>query len=125
MLGILWALRHLPIFLVPTLAWPETRGLIPFILIVTSEAIIITWVYNKTGGSLLMTILTHAALKAGTFVIAQFTPLTNTAGYYLAECLSVTFAALLVIILTRGRLGYVAPLVPTQSVAASVIEHVP
>jgi membrane protease YdiL (CAAX protease family) len=62
-LGALWTLWHLPLFFNPDLHYSD----LPFILQVAFQipvAILFTWVFNSTGGSVLMAILMHAVLNA-------------------------------------------------------------
>jgi CAAX protease family protein len=62
-LGALWALWHLPLFFNPDLHYSN----MPFVLQLAFQipaAILFTWVFNSTGGSVLMAILMHAVLNA-------------------------------------------------------------
>ncbi len=62
-LGTLWALWHLPLFFNPDLFYSD----LPFVVqlaIQVAWAILFTWVFNSTGGSLFMAILMHAVLNA-------------------------------------------------------------
>ena len=106
-LGLLWALWHLPEFLVP--AWAESSGgsgfldIVKFVLIAISFAIVTTWVFNNTKGSVFMAILVHASID--TFSIPMgvlFSPSD------VANSLLLSFGVLVVVlvVLTRGRLGY-------------------
>src|SRR5262249_10964524 len=62
-LGGLWALWHLPAFLVPQQLPPSgtVMDFVRFSLSLIALAYIIQWVFNNTGGSVLMAILTHAS----------------------------------------------------------------
>lgn len=106
-LGLLWALWHLPEFLVP--AWAKSSGgssfldIVKFVVIATSFAIVITWVFNNTRGSLLIAILVHASIDTFTMPMATlFSP------SQMANSLLVSFGvlALVIVALTRGRLSY-------------------
>jgi uncharacterized protein len=62
-LGALWALWHLPLFFNPDTHYSD----LPFVLQLAFQipvAILFTWVFNSTGGSVLMAILMHAVLNA-------------------------------------------------------------
>ena len=62
-LGALWALWHLPLFFNPDTHYSN----LPFVLQLAFQvplAILFTWVFNSTGGSVLMAILMHAVFNA-------------------------------------------------------------
>jgi uncharacterized protein len=64
-LGVLWAFWHLPVFFNPDTHYSD----LPFVLQLAFQipvAILFTWVFNSTGGSVLMAILLHAVLNAST-----------------------------------------------------------
>jgi len=61
-LGVIWALWHLPLWL--TGAPGRTPILYAaFVVSVIALSVILTWVYNSTGGSLLMVVLLHATFN--------------------------------------------------------------
>jgi membrane protease YdiL (CAAX protease family) len=108
-LGPLWALWHLPFFWVPAWNFPPTPlniGL--FVIAAIPLTIIMTWIFNNTKGTVLMAILGHWSFDF-TFVILNllFTAAIVTAyGSTLPVLAGLGTVALLVIALTRGRLGY-------------------
>jgi uncharacterized protein len=62
-LGVLWALWHLPLFFNPDTHYSN----LPFVIQLAIQiplAILFTWVFNSTGGSVLMAILLHAMVNA-------------------------------------------------------------
>jgi hypothetical protein len=66
-LGVIWTCWHLPLFFT---AGSSQRG-IPFpvyLLLVTTVTIYITWLYNNTRGSLIITILAHFAYNMTGFL---------------------------------------------------------
>jgi CAAX protease family protein len=106
-LGVLWALWHLPEFLVP--AWAASSGgsgfidIVKFVVIAVGFAIVTTWVFNNTKGSVLMAILVHASIDAFSAPLgALFSPSE------VANGILVSFGGLAVVLvaITRGRLGY-------------------
>ena len=106
-LGPLWALWHLPLFLTP---WNELTffNVVVFVLATTCFAIMYTWVFNNTKGSVFMAILLHASFNASvTGILAPLFPAPILEDYGLLPILGGfgVFAVVLVA-LTRGRLGY-------------------
>ena len=108
-LGPLWALWHLPFFWVPAWNFPPTlANIVLFVIASIPVTILITWVFNNTKGSVLMAILGHWSFDM-TFVILNllFTAaIVTDYGSTLPVLVSLGTVALLVIALTRGRLGY-------------------
>lgn len=61
--GVLWGLWHIPLFLWdgnPMAAYP----FLPWLIGTIAQAFLYTWLYNSTGGSLLIVTLYHVALNA-------------------------------------------------------------
>lgn len=92
-IGLYWGLWHLPAWV----AWSATDpGWLPLLAMVFNmipAAVLFTWLFNRTGGSLLLVCLFHASI-------------TNT-GYFLPKLPTVTEALLLwliasVIVIFRG-----------------------
>jgi membrane protease YdiL (CAAX protease family) len=64
LLAPFWALWHLPLFLAGWLQGTQSPALYPaFIVSAFALSVILTWVYNSTGGSLLMVVLLHATVN--------------------------------------------------------------
>lgn len=60
LIGVVWGCWHLPLWL----RGAETNPLglfVPFVVMVTAMSVLCTWMYNGTGGSLLVVVLLHAA----------------------------------------------------------------
>jgi len=114
LLGVLWSCWHLPDFLTASKGGGQSTVFTTFLtnfpiftLAVVSLAVIMTWLYNHTGGSVFIAILAHAGVDApevGGWV-ALF-PAVSMIGSHWALLISFAIPALLIIILTRGRLGY-------------------
>jgi CAAX protease family protein len=112
-LGSLWALWHLPGFLIPSqnLTDIPPRGtvldFVVFSLALVGLRFIIMWVVNNTRGSVLMAILTHASWN--TFYSAALVglfPAPAVLGSYLNLTVAACALALVLIAMTRGRLGF-------------------
>jgi membrane protease YdiL (CAAX protease family) len=107
-LGILWALWHLPLFWSGVWTPPTIPNIVMFILMITTLTIIMTWVFNNAKGSLLITMLMHASFNTfANRIVAPLFPAPILSEYGLLPVL-VGFGAtaLVLIALTRGRLGY-------------------
>jgi uncharacterized protein len=112
-LGSLWALWHLPGFLIPSqdLTDIPPRGtvldFVVFALALIGLRLVMQWVFNNTKGSVLMAILIHASWN--TFYSAaliQLFPAPSVLGSYLNLTIAAGALALVVVVLTGGRLGY-------------------
>jgi uncharacterized protein len=106
-LGSLWALWHLPGFLVPQKLPPSgtVMDFVRFAVALIALAYVIQFVFNNTGGSVFMAILTHATWN--TFysaALVEVFPAPAVVGSYLN--LTIAGWVLALIALTRGRLGY-------------------
>jgi uncharacterized protein len=113
-LSVLWTCWHLPDFLSPSAQGgaPGT-GLATFLtnfpiffLLVTALAIIFTWVFNHTQGSLFISILAHASVNTPQVVLVPLFLSVDVTSLNLAAMIGFGVPALLIVFLTRGRLGY-------------------
>ena len=107
LLGLLWGLWHLPIYLlVPGYnnagsgALAVGSAFAGFVGYTVALAMILSWVFNGTGGSVLLTMIVHGALNAN-FGLA---PASAAAAW----CITGAFAAvaMVIVLATRGHLGY-------------------
>jgi membrane protease YdiL (CAAX protease family) len=62
-LGLLWGLWHIPLFLIPGSA-QEAYPFIGFILLILPTSILFTWIFNHTKGSVLIAGLFHGFYDA-------------------------------------------------------------
>jgi uncharacterized protein len=108
-LGVLWALWHLPEFLVPS--WTAAMGgggilsVILFTLGAITFTIVITWVFNNTRASLLLAILVHSSIDTFGGTLAAIFPAKAVASPF-PYLISFGAVAVVLIVLTRGRLDY-------------------
>ncbi len=94
-LGLIWALWHLPAFLIPGM--PQAQlPIAPFVVSIVAVSVLMTWLYVNTAGSVLMTVLVHWAFNA-------FCDLHAPTAYLTAAILAAAAGA--VTITTRGTLG--------------------
>lgn len=107
LLGLLWGLWHLPVFvLVPgyNSAGPGVTSIVTSLLVFTAfgavgQSLILTWLFNNTRGSVLLAMLAHASLNAGSAFVSGH---VGTMAVF--ACLAVLGLTLAVV--TRGTLSY-------------------
>jgi len=107
-LGALWGLWHLPLFLIPS--WDTPHGslldIALFVILAVSIAIVITWVINNTKDSVLLAILAHGSINSAAVSMYALFPAPAVTGGLANVGVGFGVAALLTVALTRGRLGY-------------------
>ena len=121
LLGVVWSFWHFLYFLTPdhgggpgTSFTTLLTNFLIFTVMVLALAIIFTWVFNHTGGSIFIANLMHASIDTPQLVwIPLFLAVDHTS-MDLAGLIGFGVPALLILILTRGRLGY-QPLPSPQS----------
>lgn len=110
-IGVVWGVWHLPLFLTQWARWDD--GDVPWFRPVVFVAfcvvfnVVMTWVFNRTGQSLPMAMLLHVSVNnfaSGPWG-AMFPGLAHDT-LQAALLLGGTVAAALVLVGTRGRLGY-------------------
>jgi uncharacterized protein len=113
LLGVLWCFWHLPYFLTPahgggpgTAFATYLTSFSYFFLMVMAIAIIFTWIFNHTGGSIFIANVAHAAIDTPQLVWIPLFLAVDEASMNLATLVAFGVPALLILILTRGRLGY-------------------
>ena len=113
-LGVLWGLLALPLFLIPGYNGAGTSFVgisipfIEFVISITALAVIVTWVFNNTRGSLLLAMLLIASFNTAfnTFLLRLFPSLPGHAPVFQSLYIVLIVVALLIILATRGRLSY-------------------
>jgi len=61
-LGIIWAFWHLPLFFIPG-SGSDGQSFPIYLLYVTALSVAMAWLYWRTGGSLLLTMVMHASMN--------------------------------------------------------------
>ena len=108
-LGLIWALWHLPIFWVP--AWnlpPTILNIVMSVIAATAFTIVMKWVFNNTKGSLLIATLIHASFDMFMATLNGLfpAPMVNDYGSNVPVLIGFGALALVLVALTRGRLDY-------------------
>lgn len=114
-LGVLWGLWHLPVYLPSNIQKSGLGGgiatFLVFMLVTLGLTVIFTWLFNNTRGSLLLAVLLHASVDGtATYIhslaardIISTTAAGNIEFGLMIGCVAL---ALLLLIVTRGRLSY-------------------
>jgi uncharacterized protein len=112
LLGFLWACWHLPTFLTPAqhggpgTDWGTFFTNFPiFTTEVMAMAVIFTWVFNHTRASIFIAILLHASIDSSSKLVSLF-PDPLVQNHDPEVLLAFGLTALVLIAVTRGRLGY-------------------
>ena len=119
-LGLVHGVWHVPALMTLNFGPYPLANYVPFMLTAMLTTVLYTWVYNGTDGSVLMAMLFHAAGNAVTqWLTALFRdagfqePTTGVAGFLASttwiNVIGYGLAALLLIVVTRGRLGAHTP----------------
>ena len=100
LLGILWGVWHLPLYLYGTLAWYD------IFLFVPAARVIYTWLYNKSNGSVPAIMVTHYAsnLLTGSMMLQAFTGGERDM-YYILFTAFACLAALMILLTSKLKLG--------------------
>jgi membrane protease YdiL (CAAX protease family) len=119
-IGVVWAVWHLPEFFNPAstqyaLGW---SGFVPLIIMEITNSVIMTWLFNKTGGSVLVAgVIWHLMIDTfSTTLLSDFTVTGMLSGetmqpvdmgliMLLAVIMSIL--ALALVLVTKGQLGFV------------------
>ncbi|WP_328608671.1 CPBP family intramembrane metalloprotease [Amycolatopsis sp. NBC_00345] len=108
-LGPLWGAWHLPLFLTEWGGWPDVDWVLPveFIAAAVVLSVIMTWVFNRTGESLPLAMLLHTSVN-NFFSVAwpAMFPAIDPHGAAHIQLIASTVIAAVLLIATRGRLGY-------------------
>lgn len=88
-LGLIWGLWHLPKFLAPG----NSSSFVLLMVDTLAKAVFLTWLYNNTGGSLLLTTLAHAGWNTSAMVL----PFANTVS---GENMGASLLALVLLVVT-------------------------
>jgi len=114
-LAVVWAGWHLPNVLFG--GWTGTSYVL-WLVGTLASAFVYTWVFNSTGGSILLAALLHAAINMSSGLVLDLVPgMEDAFGVQLYGAVAIAFAivALVLVVATRGKLGYRAERVPLEA----------
>lgn len=112
-LGILHGLWHIPALFTAFMGPKQPDQVLPFIIAAAAGTFLYTWVYNNTRGSIWIAILMHSASNAASQMLGEIIPQDTvlpapfqfiSPDWY--NVIAFILAAVLLVIATRGRLGY-------------------
>ena len=97
-LGVIWACWHLPFFFIPG-SDNFGQSFLLYLMAVTAISVAMAWVYWRTNGSLLLTMLLHASINNTAGIVPSPASTTATNPFYLNASL---VAWLVVVLLWTG-----------------------
>lgn len=106
LVGLGWALWHLPLLLIPT--W-SSASLWTYVPMMMALSVIMAWGFNLSGGWIGTAILLHWCYNASSRVLGAFLGTAQTRPWpdpVMGILISLAIAAALVAIATRGRLAF-------------------
>jgi membrane protease YdiL (CAAX protease family) len=114
LLGSLWGLWHLPVRVFVSgigslgVGFLGVGDFLGWFGSTVAFAILITWAFNHSRGSVFLALLFHASSGAtfGIFPVAFFPALSSQPYMSIAPEIGMIIAAVLIVVATRGRLGY-------------------
>lgn len=106
-LGVIWGIWHIPKFLTH---W-DTASFLWFMVDTMAKAVLLTWMYNNTKGSLLLVTLFHASFNTAGVVlpIANIVTDNNLAARIIIDLLEVVAAVVVVISAGAENLSRMEP----------------
>ena len=114
-LAVVWGMWHLPNVLFG--GWTGASYALWLVLTIAS-AFVYTWVFNNTGGSILLAALLHAAINMGSGLVTGLLPGLGDAfnvQLYGAGAIAFVTVAVVLVAATGGRLGYRAQRAPLEA----------
>jgi membrane protease YdiL (CAAX protease family) len=126
LLGVAHCFWHLPEFLTPAQGGGPGTGWTPFLinlplflLLGLAFSIVMTWLFNRTGGSLFAAISAHASVDTPQAAVVQLFPAVGVTSMLVGGAIGPGVVALPILLLTRGRLGYRGTVADAPDMAAA------
>ena len=108
-LGPIWALWHMPLYLSDWGGWPNAHWSEPvvFALFTITFNVVMIQVFNKTGESLPLALLLHVGVNNTiSSLFPEMYPSMTGGTLMIGLTIMSTVAAVVLLVVTRGRLGY-------------------
>lgn len=96
-LGILWAVWHIPLWFIPGSA-QSTMPFWMFVVVIVALRILMGWAYNNTKGSLIIAVLFHLFFNFESIIGIDILGVPVNSFLYLAGTILVIYAMLVIII---------------------------
>ena len=104
LLGLAWAFLHMPMWFLRQ--WDITL-IVYFIVLVLCLSILLTWFYNRTNGSLLIIAVVHSMFNVLDATLSNSYAVVIPREYFMPMfMITMCIATVLVLFVTKGRLGY-------------------
>jgi hypothetical protein len=103
-LGIVWGVWHLPWFYMPSMTMYYQRPLVGFLVTITLLSVVMTWVFQNTGGSLAPMLLIHGSFNWSLWAFPAIESDVGGQAFIL-----VVLALTLLIVLRHGVTDFSAP----------------
>ncbi|WP_191965833.1 MULTISPECIES: CPBP family intramembrane glutamic endopeptidase [Haloferax] len=105
-IGVGWVVWHLPLFVVPGSA-QANLPLQFYAIAVVAESVVFTWLYNETGGSVLVAMVLHASVNNSPlfYLAGGSEAIRSPTGYGVVALVIVVAASILVVVYGPERLS--------------------
>jgi membrane protease YdiL (CAAX protease family) len=100
-IGIVWALFHLPLFWTVG-STQANEPIVGFFMRIIAAAIILTWIYNNTRGSVLLAMLFHGSINAWSGVFYGIDTAHTAPGFVYWTSIALFCLAALVVVIIYG-----------------------
>jgi membrane protease YdiL (CAAX protease family) len=114
LLGVIWAGVHLPLWLLPGFGFAG-QSVPLYVVQITAVSVVLAWLYNGTGGSVLLTGLAHAAANAWPVPWSSALPVARGALPQASITAATVAIAVVVVLATRRRGGLGGTVTPAAT----------
>ena len=127
-LGLLWGGWHLPLFLTADWGgWPDASLMQPVLFVAgcVPLSLIMTWVFNRTGQSVPVVMLLYASINTTYTLIwpKLFPAFADAQLEYTVQLVGALAVTVVLLVVTRGRLGLVSDTPPDVQGAGQVADE--